>query len=106
MSPATYVGDAWKMMLDAVGSILQEGEQEVLNSLTKFVDQLPSVMSEVCLNCCFRRFCPICFSKLLCVKGQIWRSNVAFDSCDPSYCLCTYQITTLNIFILVSFASI
>lgn len=48
MSPATYVGDAWKMMLDAVGSILQEGEQEVLNSLTKFVDQLPSVMSEVC----------------------------------------------------------
>ncbi|KAJ1430147.1 hypothetical protein SESBI_07931 [Sesbania bispinosa] len=40
-------GDAWKMMLDAFGSILQEGEQEVLNSVTKFVDQLPSVMNEV-----------------------------------------------------------
>ncbi|XP_061368084.1 uncharacterized protein LOC133311085 isoform X2 [Gastrolobium bilobum] len=40
-------GDAWKMMLDAVGSIIQESEQEVLNSLTKFVDQLPLVMNEV-----------------------------------------------------------
>ncbi|XP_027330549.1 uncharacterized protein LOC113846452 isoform X1 [Abrus precatorius] len=40
-------GDAWKMMLDTVGSILQESEQEILNSLTKFVDQLPSVMNEV-----------------------------------------------------------
>ncbi|XP_073224125.1 uncharacterized protein [Cicer arietinum] len=40
-------GDAWKMMLDAVGSVLQDSEQEVLNSLTKFVDQLPLVMNEV-----------------------------------------------------------
>ncbi|TKY58068.1 hypothetical protein E2542_SST15123 [Spatholobus suberectus] len=40
-------GDAWKMTLDAVRSILQETEQEILNSLTKFVDQLPSVMNEV-----------------------------------------------------------
>ncbi|KAF7817328.1 Alpha/Beta hydrolase fold [Senna tora] len=40
-------GDAWKMMLDAVGSIIQETEQDVLTSLTKFVDQLPSVMNEV-----------------------------------------------------------
>ncbi|KAK2398873.1 initiation factor 4F subunit [Trifolium repens] len=39
--------DAWKMVLDAFGSILQESEQEVLNSLTKFVDQLPLVMNEV-----------------------------------------------------------
>ncbi|KHN08371.1 hypothetical protein glysoja_040828 [Glycine soja] len=41
-------GDVWKMMLDAVRSTLQETEQEILNSLTKFVDQLPSVMNEVC----------------------------------------------------------
>ncbi|KAK7383421.1 hypothetical protein VNO78_29100 [Psophocarpus tetragonolobus] len=40
-------GDAWKMMLDAVRSTLQETEQEIVNSLTKFVDQLPSVMNEV-----------------------------------------------------------
>ncbi|XP_054817962.1 uncharacterized protein LOC129317649 [Prosopis cineraria] len=40
-------GDAWKTMLDAVGSIVQETEREVLTSLTKFVDQLPSVMNEV-----------------------------------------------------------
>ncbi|KAH1119569.1 hypothetical protein GLYMA_17G220200v4 [Glycine max] len=40
-------GDVWKMMLDAVRSTLQETEQEILNSLTKFVDQLPSVMNEV-----------------------------------------------------------
>lgn len=37
------------MMLDAVGSIIQETEQEVLTSLTKFADQLPSVMNEVCV---------------------------------------------------------
>ena len=43
----SYVGDAWKIILDAVRSIIQESEQEVLNSLTKFVDQLPSVMNEV-----------------------------------------------------------
>ncbi|KAK7377149.1 hypothetical protein VNO80_02569 [Phaseolus coccineus] len=40
-------GDALKIMLDAVRSTLQESEQEILNSLTKFVDQLPSVMNEV-----------------------------------------------------------
>nr|KYP42899.1 hypothetical protein KK1_035679 [Cajanus cajan] len=40
-------GDVWKMMLDAARSTLQETEQEILNSLTKFVDQLPSVMNEV-----------------------------------------------------------
>ncbi|KAH1127661.1 hypothetical protein GLYMA_06G258800v4 [Glycine max] len=41
-------GDVRKMMLDAVRSTLQEIDQEILNSLTKFVDQLPSVMNEVC----------------------------------------------------------
>ncbi|KAG5149631.1 hypothetical protein JHK82_016512 [Glycine max] len=40
-------GDVRKMMLDAVRSTLQEIDQEILNSLTKFVDQLPSVMNEV-----------------------------------------------------------
>ncbi|KAK4274519.1 hypothetical protein QN277_017726 [Acacia crassicarpa] len=40
-------GDAWKTMLNVVGSIVQETEREVLTSLTKFVDQLPSVMNEV-----------------------------------------------------------
>lgn len=35
-------------MLNAVGSIVQETEREVLTSLTKFVDQLPLVMNEVC----------------------------------------------------------
>jgi len=51
MSFAIYVGDALKIMLDAVRSTLQESEQEILNSLTKFVDQLPSVMNEVLVNC-------------------------------------------------------
>ena len=46
-----YAGDAWKTMLNAVGSIVQETEREVLASLTKFVDQLPSVMNEVCGSC-------------------------------------------------------
>ncbi|KAK7261007.1 hypothetical protein RIF29_27310 [Crotalaria pallida] len=40
-------GDAWKILLDAAGSIIQETEQEILNSITKFVDQLPSVLNEV-----------------------------------------------------------
>jgi hypothetical protein len=73
MPSETCVGDAWKMVLDAFGSILQESEQEVLNSLTKFVDQLPLVMSEVCFNCCFFGLCDdIYFNKYLvvCVKGK------------------------------------
>ncbi|MED6144852.1 hypothetical protein PIB30_019472 [Stylosanthes scabra] len=40
-------GDAWKVILDTVASIVQESERDVLNSLTKFIDQLPSVMNEV-----------------------------------------------------------
>ncbi|XP_057721657.1 uncharacterized protein LOC130935784 [Arachis stenosperma] len=40
-------GDAWKVILDAVRSFLPESEQDVLNSLAKFIDQLPSVMNEV-----------------------------------------------------------
>jgi hypothetical protein len=73
MPSATCVGDAWKMVLDAFGSILQESEQEVLNSLTKFVDQLPLIMSEVCVNCCIFGLChAFYFNKYLvvCVKGK------------------------------------
>ncbi|XP_038899905.1 uncharacterized protein LOC120087095 [Benincasa hispida] len=40
-------GDAWKILLDAAGSIVPDRDQEVLNSLTKFVDQLPSVFNQV-----------------------------------------------------------
>jgi hypothetical protein len=61
------------MVLDAFGSILQESEQEVLNSLTKFVDQLPLVMNEVCVNCCFFGLCnAVYFNKyrVVCVKGK------------------------------------
>uniref|UniRef100_A0A6N2L1R3 Uncharacterized protein n=1 Tax=Salix viminalis TaxID=40686 RepID=A0A6N2L1R3_SALVM len=36
-------GDAWKVLLDTAGAIIPDSEQEALISLTKFVDQLPSV---------------------------------------------------------------
>lgn len=41
-----YVGDAWKALVDAAGAMLPDN-QETLSSLTKFVDQLPSVLNEV-----------------------------------------------------------
>ncbi|CAK9317568.1 unnamed protein product [Citrullus colocynthis] len=40
-------GDAWKILLDAAGAIVPDRDQEVLNSLTNFVDQLPSVFNQV-----------------------------------------------------------
>ncbi|XP_065850711.1 uncharacterized protein [Euphorbia lathyris] len=40
-------GDAWKMLIDTAGAIMPESEREVLTSLTKFVDQLPSVLNQV-----------------------------------------------------------
>ncbi|EEF46174.1 uncharacterized protein LOC8258693 [Ricinus communis] len=40
-------GDAWKMLIDTAGAIIPDSEQEALTSLTRFVDQLPSVMSQV-----------------------------------------------------------
>ncbi|KAG5032942.1 hypothetical protein JHK85_016924 [Glycine max] len=43
--PLFSIGDVRKMMLDAVRSTLQEIDQEILNSLTKFVDQLPASFS-------------------------------------------------------------
>ncbi|KAJ8621266.1 hypothetical protein MRB53_029795 [Persea americana] len=41
----TASGDAWKALIDAAGGIIQD--QETIISLTKFVDQLPSVMNQV-----------------------------------------------------------
>lgn len=38
-------GDAWKVLLDTAGGMVQD--QEAMVSLTKFVDQLPSVMNQV-----------------------------------------------------------
>lgn len=40
-------GDAWKILLDAAGAIVPDRDQEVLNSLTNFVDQLPSVFNQL-----------------------------------------------------------
>jgi hypothetical protein len=45
----SYVGDAWKVLLDTAGAIIPDSEQEALISLTKFVDQLPSVFGQVLL---------------------------------------------------------
>lgn len=43
-----HIGDAWKVLLDTAGAIIPDSEQEALISLTKFVDQLPSVFNQVC----------------------------------------------------------
>lgn len=43
----TASGDAWKALVDAAGAVLPDNDKETLNSLTKFVDQLPSVLNEV-----------------------------------------------------------
>ncbi|KAF2285085.1 hypothetical protein GH714_037801 [Hevea brasiliensis] len=40
-------GDAWKMLIDTAGAIIPDTEQEALTSITKFVDQLPSVFNQV-----------------------------------------------------------
>ncbi|KAF8393681.1 hypothetical protein HHK36_021928 [Tetracentron sinense] len=40
-------GDAWKMLLDTAGAMIQEYDQEAVVSLTKFIDQLPSVVNQV-----------------------------------------------------------
>lgn len=42
----TASGDAWKALIGAAGAILPDN-QETLSSVTKFVDQLPSVLNEV-----------------------------------------------------------
>lgn len=40
-------GEVWKALLDSAGALVQELDQEILVSLTKFVDQLPSVVRQV-----------------------------------------------------------
>ncbi|CAD6219097.1 unnamed protein product [Miscanthus lutarioriparius] len=40
-------GDAWKALFDLAGGFLREYDQEAMVSLSKFVDQLPSVMNQV-----------------------------------------------------------
>lgn len=42
-----FLGDAWKVLLDTAGTVIQDIDQEAIVSLTKFVDQLPSVMNQV-----------------------------------------------------------
>ncbi|KAM7259742.1 hypothetical protein ACFE04_015483 [Oxalis oulophora] len=41
----TVSGDAWKVLVDAAGMVIND--EEALNSLNKFVDQLPSVLNQV-----------------------------------------------------------
>ena len=41
------LGDAWKALFDLAGGFLREYDQEGMVSLSKFVDQLPSVMNQV-----------------------------------------------------------
>lgn len=40
-------GDAWKALLDTAGTWVRDYDKEAMVSLTKFVDQLPSVMGQV-----------------------------------------------------------
>ncbi|URE04837.1 hypothetical protein MUK42_20648 [Musa troglodytarum] len=40
-------GDAWKALLDTAGLLIQDYDQEAVVSLTKFIDQLPSVINQV-----------------------------------------------------------
>lgn len=40
-------GDAWKALFDLAGGLLREYDQEATVSLSKFIDQLPSVMNQV-----------------------------------------------------------
>ncbi|KAJ6796323.1 uncharacterized protein M6B38_222880 [Iris pallida] len=40
-------GEAWKTLVDSAGILMGNDEKEALMSLTKFVDQLPSVINQV-----------------------------------------------------------
>ncbi|GAV74003.1 DUF1350 domain-containing protein [Cephalotus follicularis] len=40
-------GNAWKALLDTAGAMMANNDEETLLSLTKFVDQLPSVLNQV-----------------------------------------------------------
>lgn len=47
------LGDAWKVLIDAAGAMMPNNDQETLISVTKFVDQLPSVFNEVFGYLCY-----------------------------------------------------
>ncbi|RLN34946.1 uncharacterized protein C2845_PM03G35540 [Panicum miliaceum] len=40
-------GDAWKALFDLAGGFIREYDQEAMVSVSKFIDQLPSVMNQV-----------------------------------------------------------
>uniref|UniRef100_A0A453KUX9 Uncharacterized protein n=1 Tax=Aegilops tauschii subsp. strangulata TaxID=200361 RepID=A0A453KUX9_AEGTS len=40
-------GNAWKALFDLAGGLIREYDQEAMVSVSKFVDQLPSVMNQV-----------------------------------------------------------
>lgn len=42
-----YLDKTWKVLVDAAGAMIPNNDQETLTSLTKFVDQLPSVFGQV-----------------------------------------------------------
>ena len=42
-----FVGNAWKALFDLAGGLIREYDQEAMVSVSKFVDQLPSVMNQV-----------------------------------------------------------
>ncbi|PKA49567.1 hypothetical protein AXF42_Ash004107 [Apostasia shenzhenica] len=42
-----FLGDAWKALVHSAETSLQDLDQEIFTSLTKFVDQLPSVFGQV-----------------------------------------------------------
>jgi hypothetical protein len=51
-----FVGDAWKALFDLAGGLIQVYDQEAMLSLSKFVDQLPSVMNQVLYKSKFFHF--------------------------------------------------
>jgi hypothetical protein len=42
-----FVAGAWKALFDLAGGLIQEYDREAMASVSKFVDQLPSVMNQV-----------------------------------------------------------
>lgn len=67
----SFIGDAWKALIDTAGGMIQD--QETIVSLTKFVDQLPSVMNQVtaCTSHYFTKISNTHFR-----NGLLWSSQV------------------------------
>jgi hypothetical protein len=47
MSCHEFIGDAWKALFELAGGFIREYDHEAMVSLSKCVDQLPSVMNQV-----------------------------------------------------------